>query len=89
MSRNYYSEIYLHLVWRTKDSRPMLVDAVEDIAHRSIRQRLIDTPGAYVYEIGGVTDHVHVCLSIAPTVLISTVVGEIKGAAAYEVAIRN
>ena len=41
MSRNYYSEINLHIVWHTKNSRLFLVDDVETIAHRCLKKRII------------------------------------------------
>ena len=46
MSRNYYSEINLHLVWHTKLSQPLLTPQIEPFTHRYLRQRLINTPGA-------------------------------------------
>jgi putative transposase len=84
MSRNYYAEINLHLVWHTKGSLPLLTSDVETFTHRYLRGRLINTPGAYVHEVGGTDDHVHVAVSIAPTILISKLVGELKGASSHE-----
>ena len=85
MSRNYYSEINLHVVWHTKLSRPLLTPQVETVTHQYLRQRLINTPGAYVHEIGGTETHVHVVVSIAPTMLISELVGQLKGSSSHEV----
>ena len=47
MSRNYYSEINLHIVWHTKTNLPLLSPEVEPLAHRFLKKRIIDTPGAY------------------------------------------
>ena len=44
MSRNYYSEINLHLVWHTKNSLPLLTPAVEPLTHRLLKKRVVDTP---------------------------------------------
>jgi putative transposase len=85
MSRNYYAEINLHITWHTKESLPMLVPKVEAIVHHYLRGRCINTPGVYIHEIGGIETHVHLCVSIAPTVLISDFVGQLKGASAHEV----
>ena len=63
MSRNYYSEINLHLTWHTKDSLPLLTPIVEPLAHRDIKQRLINTEGVFVHEIGGTETHVHVVVT--------------------------
>jgi putative transposase len=84
MSRNYYSEIHLHLIWRTKHNQPLLTPAVEALVHRCVRGRLVNTPGAFVHAIGGTPDHVHVVVSVVPTILISDLVGQLKGASSHE-----
>src|SRR5438093_2891410 len=85
MARNYYAEINLHLVWHTKASAPMLTPKVEAIVWHYLRGRCINTPGVYIHEIGGIETHVHLAVTIAPTVLISEFVGQLKGASAHEV----
>jgi putative transposase len=85
MSRNYYSEIHLHLTWHTKDSLPLLTPDTEPLAHRYIKQRIIHTPGARVHEIGGTETHVHVAVTIPPTLLISDFIGQLKGSSSHEV----
>ena len=85
MSRNYYSEINLHLVWHTKDSLPLLTPTVEPFAHRYVRQRLINAEGAFVHEIGGTETHIHVVVTIAPIILVSELVGQLKGASSHDV----
>jgi hypothetical protein len=39
MSRNYYSEINLHLTWHTNGSAPLLVPKIEAIVHHYLRGR--------------------------------------------------
>ena len=85
MSRNYYSEINLHIVWHTKSSLPLLTAKVEPIAYRALRKRIVDTPGAYVHEIGGIETHVHLAVTIPPTLLISQWIGQLKGGSAHDV----
>ena len=85
MSRNYYSEIHLHLVGHTKLSQPLLTPVVETEAHHYIRGKIVNTPGAFVHEIGGTDTHVHTVISIAPTILISEFIGQLKGASSHEV----
>ena len=85
MSRNYYSEINLHFTWHTKDSLPLLTPTVEPLAHRYIKQKLIHTEGAFVHEIGGTETHVHVVVTIPPTLSPSELVGQLKGASSHEV----
>jgi putative transposase len=85
MSRNYYCGINLHLVWRTKDSLPLLTETVEPLAHKALRHKMLNAPGVFVHEIGGIENHVHVCLTTPPTLLISEFIGELKGASSHEV----
>ncbi|MEX0613355.1 MAG: IS200/IS605 family transposase [Pirellulales bacterium] len=85
MSRNYYSEIHLHLVWHTKLSRPLLSPQIEQLAYRALRHKIVEWPGAFVHELGGTETHVHLAVTIAPTVPISEFVGQLKGASSHEV----
>jgi putative transposase len=85
MSRNYYSEIHLHVTWHTKESLPLLTAEVEEFTHRWLKQRIINTPGVFVHEIGGTETHVHLAITIPPTVLISEFIGQLKGASSHEV----
>jgi putative transposase len=85
MSKNYYAEINLHLTWHTKLSMPALNGRVETLTHQFIRQKLINTAGAFIHEIGGTDDHVHLAISIAPTILISDLVGKLKGASSHDI----
>ena len=71
MSRNYYAEINLHVTWHTKESQPLLIPKVGAVVQHCLRGKCINTPGVYVHEIGGIETHIHICLTIAPTVPIS------------------
>jgi putative transposase len=85
MADNYYSEINLHLVWHTKLSRPLLNHEVEAMAFACLREKAAALGDVYIHEIGGTETHVHLALSIEPTVLISELVGVLKGYSAHEV----
>jgi putative transposase len=85
MSGNFYSEINLHFVWHTKNSLPLLRPEIEPVAHRLLKKRIIDTPGVYVHAIGGTPTHVHLALTIPPTLTISEYVGQLKGGSSYDV----
>ena len=47
--------------------------------------RCINTPGVFIHEIGGIETHVHLCISVAPTILISDFIGQLKGASSHDV----
>ena len=71
-----YSEINLHITWHTKASAPLLTPDIELAVQRSIRDRCLDTSGVYFREIGGIESHVHLAVSIPPTLGISTFIGQ-------------
>jgi putative transposase len=85
MARNYYSEINLHIVWHTKLSMPLLTPAVEPAAYRSIRHKIVSTPGAFIHEIGGTETYVHIAVTVAPTIVVSDLIGQVKGVSSHEV----
>lgn len=84
MAQNFYSEINLHIVWHTKESSPLLLPKVEAVVQHYIRGRCINTPGIYIHEIGGIETHLHLCVSVPPTVLISEFIGQLKGSSSHE-----
>ncbi len=83
MSRNVYSEIYLHAVWRAKDGRPLIKSEMEEALYKFIRHKCAEAAGVFCHCIGGTEDHVHLCVSVAPSVLISDLIGELKGASSF------
>jgi putative transposase len=85
MAHNYYSEFNLHVIWHTKDSLPLLTPTVEPLVHRYIKQRLVNENGVFIHEIGGIETHVHLVVTIPPTILVSDWIGQLKGASAHEV----
>ena len=83
MPNNVYSEINLHLAWHTKGSAPLIHDAVEHHLYQFLEQRVKQTPGAICHAVGGTDDHVHLAVSIPPTLQVSDWVGQLKGASAH------
>jgi REP element-mobilizing transposase RayT len=72
------SQIYLHIVFSTKDRRPFLAD-------KKIRERMHiylkgicekqDCPSV---KVGGVEDHVHIACRLSKTVAVSVLIKELK-----------
>jgi putative transposase len=84
MAGNYYSEINLHAVWHTKLSMPLLTPDVECVVHQYLRQMLVRESGVFVHEIGGTETHIHIAMSVVPTVLTSELIGRLKGSSSHE-----
>ena len=85
MPRNVYWELYYHIVWRTKDSMPLLTPRVQPLAYTAITHRAIQTPEAIVHAIGGIEDHIHLAVSLPPTTELAKWIGELKGATAHAI----
>jgi len=85
MPRNVYWELYYHIVWRTKDSAPMLTASVEPMTHKYLTHRALQTNEAMVHAIGGIEDHIHMAVSLPPTVEIAKWIGDVKGARAHHI----
>src|SRR5215831_12630593 len=85
MARNYFSEINLHITWHTKASLPLLTPQIEIATHRYLKQKLINLPGAFIHEIGGTANHIHLAATTAPTILVSELVGQLKGSSSHEI----
>lgn len=83
MARRAYSEIHLHLVWHVKDDSPVLSADIRRGLYRYLRGRALETQGVFWHDIGGTENHVHMAVSIPPTLLISEWIGEVKGASSH------
>jgi putative transposase len=78
-----YSEINLHFTWHVKDDNPVLRNEIETQLRRFLRGKVVETPGAYYHEIGGTDDHVHLVVSVPPTIQPSEWIGQLKGASSH------
>lgn len=85
MAGHAYHEIFLHFNWHTKDNAALLRGPVEAEAHRQLAEKAARMKGVTLLEIGGTDDHVHLAIRITPTVTISELVQELKGASSHEV----
>ena len=75
-------KLYVHLVWATWDRLPLIDQDIEGAIHAAIAAKCRElrcTPLA----IGGVADHVHVLVQVAPTVAVSRLVQEMKGSSSH------
>ena len=84
MPRNVYSDIKLHVTWHTKESRFMIKHEMEQTVYDVIRRRATDPDGVFVHEIGGTMNHVHLAVTVPPTLLISEWVGKVKGGSTHD-----
>ena len=83
MANRAYSEINLHVVWHVKENSPILKDDIEMQLHRFLRGKAVQEKGAFWYDSGGTDDHVHLVVSIPPTIQISEWIGQLKGGSSH------
>ncbi|HUY93414.1 MAG TPA: IS200/IS605 family transposase [Pirellulales bacterium] len=84
MSNHVFHEIYLHINWHAKSNHPLLTAKLEPLVHDFVRQRCRQTKGVYLHGVNGTATHVHLAVNLEPSVCISDLIGELKGACSYE-----
>ena len=75
---------YYHLIWATKNRQALVTPAVESVLFEAVRSRS-DELHCSVLAVNGTADHIHVAVSIRPSLAISDWVGQIKGASSRAV----
>jgi REP element-mobilizing transposase RayT len=71
-------EIWVHLVWSTWDRAPLITPEIEKSLHRNLVAQA-QHHGCKVLAIGGVDDHIHLLVSLPPTLPIAQLVKQLKG----------
>ena len=77
-----YHEIYLHLVWGTKERLPVLSAEIEEALKHYLRMKSkeIDID---LLKINGVEDHIHAAVKIKPNQCASDIVKRLKGSSSH------
>ena len=83
MPKNVYSEINLHITWHTKNDEPVIKDHIENRLYHFLENRIRKEREVCFHEIGGIEDHIHVVVSIPPTLTISEWIGQLEGASSF------
>ena len=84
MSVRVYSEINLHITWHTKNNSPLITADIEPRLHQFLKDKIIETRGAYFHAVGGIEDHVHLAVTVKPSIHLDEWVGQLKGASSHE-----
>src|SRR5437879_5090434 len=73
-----HAQIYLHIVFSTKQHRPFLQNpAVREEAHKYLGGTC-NKLGCPVLRVGGVADHVHILCRLGRTIAVADLVKELK-----------
>ena len=84
MPNNVYSEIHLHFTWHTRTGAA-IDSSFERNLHAYLRDYAERSPDVHVHAVGGVADHVHLAVTVPPTLAVSDWLGKLKGASAHHV----
>jgi len=85
MSDDVYHEMFIHVVWHTKENYRFIRPQMEQLLYDFIRRRALEPGGVYVHAIGGTEDHVHLVARTNPNVPIPAWIGTIKGGSSHDI----
>jgi putative transposase len=75
---------YYHLVWATRDRAPLITNDLEAELYDYIQAKLKSLNCPF-HAIGGIADHLHLIISIPPSLSIADVVMRIKGSSSHHI----
>lgn len=79
-----YWNCYYHIVWATKYREPILTPKIQPLIYSAIRQKSGDLRSPLL-ALNSVDDHIHVAVSISPSISVSSWVGFVKGLSAHAI----
>ena len=71
-------QVYLHLVFSTKDRQPFLRDEKLRTELHAYMAGTCNNQGVDSLQVGGVEDHVHLCCRLSKTLAVSHLIAELK-----------
>jgi REP element-mobilizing transposase RayT len=77
-----YSELYVHLVWTTYERSALISHDIEQ-ALWALLAAQCKRLGAIALRVGGMPDHIHLLATYAPSLALSKLIGEVKGAGSH------
>jgi len=81
--RHSFTDLLYHVVFRTKQREPFIQTGEEERALYAFMRKKANDLDAWIEEVGGWKEHVHLLLRTRPTVALSTVYGQLKGFATW------
>jgi len=82
-----YCRLHYHLVWATRERRPLLGEPEEQLIH-GVVQRKARMLRILVHAIGSTADHIHLAVSLPPTLNPADCVRHLKGASSRAINVR-
>ncbi len=72
-----YWRLYYHLVWSTYRREPLIDEISADLLQRALRKSCQDLQ-IMTHAIGSMPDHVHLAVSIPPTLAVTDAIARLK-----------
>src|SRR5690349_12987567 len=77
-----YSRLFYHFVWATRERLPLITPINREHIYRAIHAKAHEFR-AIVYGLNGMPDHIHLVVTVPPSVALSAFIGQIKGGASH------
>ena len=77
-----YSNLLTHIVYSTKDRKP-LIDATLESRLFPYFRGILRQLGGKLYQVNGANDHVHLLVELPATLAVAEAVGKIKGSSSH------
>ena len=77
-----YWSLYVHLVWATKNRKPLLRGAVVSVLERSLRRTCTEHK-VVIHALTVMPEHVHMAVSVPPALAVATLVSRLKGSSSH------
>jgi REP-associated tyrosine transposase len=79
-----YWRLFYHITWGTKNRLALIEPAWESDLYGYLWGKAT-TLECIPHTIGGISDHVHVAISIPPKLAVAKVIGQLKGASSHHI----
>jgi putative transposase len=64
---------------------PLIKPEIEAKLYKFLKRKIIETPEVYFHAVGGIEDHIHLAVSVPPSLLMSEWIGKLKGGSSYDI----
>ena len=79
-----YWRLHYHLIWGTRDRQPVISPQREKVLYGVLYNKAKEL-GVKIHSAGNADDHIHLVVSIPPSLAVSDCVRHLKGASAYAI----
>jgi putative transposase len=77
-----YSRLFYHFVWATKERAPLITEDNRESLYAVISAKVEEFKGV-VHAINGTADHVHLVVTLPPTLSLARFIGQVKGSSSH------